>query len=133
MAEILGPLLVNVYVSDPFFMVKDTAICNFADDTTILTANSCLDKVLERLETDALVLSMWFLESFMKLIEGKCHLLAFGTIQSNIKINIRETIAEEGSGEKLLKVILDKNLNCKSHISSLCKRASQRVQTLARV
>ena len=35
----------------------DTAVCNFADDTTIFAADCQLDRVLERLETDALVLS----------------------------------------------------------------------------
>ena len=80
-------------------MVADTAICNFADDKTIFAANSCLDKVLERLETDALVLSKWFPENFLKLNEGKYHLLAFGTIQSSIKIKIGEAIVEESSEE----------------------------------
>ena len=69
-------------------MVTDTAICNFADDTTIFAADSCLRRVLEQLETDALLLSKWFPENFMKLNEGKCHLLTFGTIQSNIKSKI---------------------------------------------
>ena len=52
-------------------MVTDTAICNFANDTTIFADDSCLDKVLERLETDALVLSKWYPENFMTLNEGK--------------------------------------------------------------
>ena len=38
----------------------------------------------------------------MKLNEGKCYLLTFGTIQSNIKIKIGEAIIEESSEEKLL-------------------------------
>ena len=73
-------------------MVTDTAICNFADDTTIFAANSCLDKVLERLETASLVLSKWYPENVLKLDEGKCHLLAFGTIQSNSNIKIGEVL-----------------------------------------
>ena len=48
------------------FSVMDKAVCNFADDTTILAADCQLDRVLERLETDALVLSKWFPENFMK-------------------------------------------------------------------
>ena len=72
--------LFNVYINDLFFMVTDTAICSFADDTTIFAADSCLDKVVEQLETDAVVLSKWFPENFMKLNEGKCHLRTFGTI-----------------------------------------------------
>ena len=38
-------------------MVMSTEICNFANDTTIFAADSCLDKVLERLEVDALSLA----------------------------------------------------------------------------
>ena len=96
----------------------DAAICIFADDTTRFAADSCLNKVLERLETDALVLSKWFPEHFMKLNEGKHHLLTFGTIQSNIKIEIREATVEESCAEKLLGLILDEKLNFKIHISS---------------
>ena len=58
-------------------MVTDTAVCNFVDDTTIFAADCQLDKVLNRLETDALVLSKWFPENFMKLNKRKCHLLTF--------------------------------------------------------
>ena len=61
-------------------MVTDTAICNFASDTTIFATDSCLGKVLERLGTDALVLSKQFPETFLNLNEGKCNMLAFGTI-----------------------------------------------------
>ena len=86
-------------------MVTDTAVCNFADDTTIFAADCQLDKVLERLETDALILSKWFPENFMKLNAGKCHLLTFGTNQDDIKIKIGEAIVEESSEEKLLGVI----------------------------
>ena len=107
--------------------------CNFADDTTIFAADCQLDKVLERLETDALILSKWFPENFMKLNAGKFHLLTFGTNQDDIKIKIGEAIVEESSEEKLLGVIIDTNLNFKSHVSNLCKRARQKLHALARV
>ena len=60
------------------------------------------------------ILSKWFPENFMKLNAGKCHLLTFGTNQDDIKIKIGEAIVEESSEEKLLGVIIDKNLNFKS-------------------
>ena len=80
-----------------------------------------------------LFLSKWCPENFMKLNEGKCHLLTFGTTQSNINIKIGEVIVEESPEEKLLGVILDKKLNFKSHISRLCKRASQKLYAPAEV
>ena len=130
---VLGPLLFNIYINDLFLSVMDTAVCNFADDTTIFAADCQLDSVLERLETDALVLSKWFPENFMKLNEGKCHLSTFGTSQDDIKITVGEAIVKESSEEKLLGVTIDKNLNFKSHVSNLCKRASQKLHALARV
>ena len=69
----------------------------------------------------------------MKLNAGKCHLLTFGTNQDDIKIKIGEAIVEESSEEKLLGLIIDTNLNFKSHVSILCKRASQKLHALARV
>ena len=60
-------------------------------------------------------------------------MLTFGTIQSNVQVKIGEAIVEESSEEKLLGVILDKKLNFKSHISNLCKKASQKLHALARV
>ena len=86
----------------------------------------------------------------MKLNEGKCHLLTFGTKQDDIKIKIGEAIveesseekllllkkalveesSEESSEEKLLGVIIDTNINFKSHVSNLCKRASQKLHAL---
>ena len=131
--SVLGPLLFNIYINDLFLSVMDTAICSFAEDTTIFAADCQLDSVLERLETDALVLSKWFPENFMKLNEGKCHLLTFGTSQDDIKITVGEAIVKESSEEKLLGVTIDKNLNFKSHVSNLCKRASQKLHALARV
>ena len=69
----------------------------------------------------------------MKLNKGKCHLLTFGRIQSNIKIEIGEAIVEEGPEEKLLGLMIDNKLNFKRHISSLCKRDGQKLHALARV
>ena len=40
--SVLGPLLFNVHVKDLYFMLTDTAICKFADDATILEADSYL-------------------------------------------------------------------------------------------
>ena len=69
----------------------------------------------------------------MTLNEGKCHLLTFGTNQDYIKVSVSEAIVKESSEEKMLEVIIYKNLNFKSHVSNLCKGASQKLHALARV
>ena len=49
------------------------------------------------------------------------------------KIKINEINIESSPKEKLLGVILDDQLNFKSQMSNLCKKASQTLNTLARV
>ena len=58
--SVLGPLLFNIYINDFFYLVKDTEVCNYADDTTIFACGSDLVSVLESLEGDAALLSLWF-------------------------------------------------------------------------
>ena len=66
----------------------------------------------------------------MKLNEGKCNLLTFGTSQDDIKITVGENIVKESSEEKLLGVTIDKNLNFKSHVSNLCKKPAKNCMPL---
>ena len=48
--SVLGPLLFNIYINDFFCLVKDTEICNYADDTTILVCGIELDPILKSQE-----------------------------------------------------------------------------------
>ena len=43
----LGPLLVNIYISDLFYLTELTDICNYADDTTFHACYSNLDDLIE--------------------------------------------------------------------------------------
>ena len=49
----LGPLLVNIYINDLFYMTELTDVCNFADDTTFHACDSSLEDLVNRLEHDA--------------------------------------------------------------------------------
>ena len=57
--------------------MKATGIRNYADDTTIFACGSDLCSVLESLEGDTALLSLWFENNYMKLNEDKSYLLVF--------------------------------------------------------
>ena len=79
--SVLGPLLFNIYLNDIFFFIKNSHICNFADDTTLSTYGVSLD-IIHDLESDALSAISWFDSNYMILNADKCHFLSSGTIES---------------------------------------------------
>ena len=76
--SVLGPFLFNIYINDLFFIIEQTDICNCADDNTINTCDMSLENLLRRLEHDTHLAIEWFQQNYMKLNEGKCHLLIPG-------------------------------------------------------
>ena len=131
--SVLGPLLFNVFINDLFFLVEETDICNYADDTTIYVCGHELEHIVSSLETDAQKLSKWFLDNCMKLNPDKCHLLIFGEKNTDVSVQIGATTITESGEEKLLGVKLDKKLDFKNHVNTLCKKAGQKLHALARI
>ena len=48
--SILGPILFNVFINDVLLSIKETDICNFADDTTLYACGKQLDTIFFKLE-----------------------------------------------------------------------------------
>ena len=67
----------------------------------------------------------------MKANADKCHLLV--TRDTDVTAKIGEFDVKNDREEKLLGVKIDKKLSFENHVSSLCKKASQKLHALARV
>ena len=65
----LGPLLLNTYINDLFYLIEFTDACNFADDTTFFECDSDLEHLMEKLEHDTKLAIEWFKNKYMKLYE----------------------------------------------------------------
>ena len=130
--SVLGPLLFNMFINDIFFLLNETEICNYADDTTIYCSHQELQKVTTRLENDTANLSTWLAGKFMKLNEEKCHLLVFGEKDTKVSIKAGSSVLKESNEEKLLGVIIDRKLNFKQHLFTVCNKASQKLHALPR-
>ena len=111
--SVLEPLLFNLFTNDIFFLVNDTEVCNYADDTTIFACDSDVNKVQYRLEVDASRLSKWFVDNRMKLNDAKYHFLLFGYKSLGISVKIGSSYIKQSDKERLLGIIFDKNLDFK--------------------
>ena len=129
--SILGPLLFNICISDMFYDIGICDIASYADDNTPYTSDFNLEEVIQKLELTTNNLFEWFKNNHMKANADKCHLLF--TRDTDVTAKIGEFDVKNSSEEKLLRVKIDSKLSFENHISSLCKKASQKLYALPRV
>ena len=67
----------------------------------------------------------------MKANADKCHLLVIGNYK--VSANVNKFEIESSKKEKLLGISIDTRFSFEHHITSLCKKASQKLHTLARI
>ena len=68
----------NIFLNDIFFTLKDTDVCNFADDTSPHACDISLDEFLVCLEPDSALAVCGFESNYMKLNTDKCPLIISG-------------------------------------------------------
>ena len=68
----------------------------------------------------------------MKLNQDKCQLLVSGHKHETVRVNIGETKIWESNKQKLLGVVIDRNLNFNEYVFNLCKKADRKLSVLVR-
>ena len=129
--SILGPLLFNVYMCDIFFDTIECDIASYADDNTPYGFDFSLDNIISNLEKSTNSLLNWFRENHMKANADKCHLLV--SSNEGCIAKIEDFSIKNSTGKKLLGVKFDSNLSFENNVTSLCKKASQKLHALARI
>ena len=135
--SVLGPLLFNLYINDLFYFVKESDVCNFADDNTLSVADIDIDSIITKLEKDTDTLLLWFQDNGMKLNDDKCKLMIMKPTWSSttepFTIRVGNDIIEEVDNSKLLGITLSNDASIDEHIKKICKEASKKLYALARI
>ena len=79
--SILGPLLFNIFLND-IFLLKDTNLGNYADDSTPNPYNKNLEAVICSLRQEFPVLSNRFYDNYMVLNPGNWHFMFFSVTEN---------------------------------------------------
>ena len=80
--------------------------------------------LINRLEHDTSLAVAWF---------DKCHLLVSGHKHETLWDKIGEAKIWESNKQRLLGIVIDRNLNFDEYVSDLCKNASRKLSVLARL
>ena len=114
-----------------FLFVPDIGIAKYADGNTPHATNKHLETVLKDLEQGSDTSLNWFKDNLLKASPEIYHLL----VSTNEKrhLNVGEVEISNGKCEKFLGIKIDSKLMFDSHVKSLCKKASQKLNALSRV
>ena len=108
-------------------------LCNYADGNTLYKLGKNKRKIKNDLEMDFLILHKWFHESHMVLNPDKCHYIVIDDDDPFHKMILNNDEIASSNEKILLGILLDSKLNFDSDIRSLCKKASQKFNALARI
>ena len=124
--SILGPLLFKILMCDMFYFLEDFDVANYGEDSTPYFAGENAEFVVQ-LST---ILFEWLNNNYMKVDAGKSHLLLSGNSRATARINNNYIDSEDK--QVLLGITAVSNLTFENHTNSICKKASQKLNALAR-
>ena len=89
--------------------------------------------VKKNLKINFLIMQKWFYENHMVLNPGKCPFLVLGYRSNSDTIDLNGTKLAGSSYEKLLGILIDRDLSFDKYIKLLCRKAGQKLNALARI
>ena len=108
------------------YNIDNCGVASDADNNTPCTSDFNLNEVIQKLELITNNLFEWF-----KAHADKCHLLV--TRDADVTAKIGEFDVKNSREEKFLGVKVDTKLSFENHVSSLCKKVSQKLHAHPRV
>ena len=121
--SILGPIIFNIFMNDSLYRVTESELHNFADDNTISSTDFSVEKLLKTLERESQSVNA---DKFQAIIVNSdmCN-------QYTLNIDGNQVTSEKSV--KLLGINIDNKLSFDEHVSSLCKKASNQLDTKSRL
>ena len=112
------------------FLTRNS-ITNYADDNTPYSAGTGIHNIISDLEQASDILSKWFMDNYLKANPDKYHVLLSET--SETQLIVQNVPIASSCCEKLLGIKIDHKLSFEPHVESLCKKANQKLNPLARM
>ncbi len=137
--SILGPLLFIVFMNDLPLHV-DLSLDMYADDSTLGTSGKTIEDIEVKLNSDMAKVNERCKDNKMAINGDKTKVMLITTYQKEAKLDSTHvsvicdnTELENVNSNKLLGVIIDKNLTWKCHIDKTAKSLCHNIAILRRI
>ena len=92
------------------------------------------ERINSLLEQDFQLAAEWFYKNGMVLNPDKCHYMCLGSnVDGTEELNSLSYKLNNSKEEKMLGIVIDRNLKFENHIDSICRKASQKLSALNRI
>ena len=131
--SILGPLLFNIFMNDLAYVIDQSTLFSYADDTQIFKSAENIDDVEHSINIDLKSVDQWYENNQMKRNISKYQAITFGK-PNRTPVFTCEDIAIPVKDElEILGVTLDSRLKFESQIRKICRKVSQQIAVLNRL
>ena len=131
--SVLGPLLFNIFMNDLVYVVKQSKLSAYADDTQIYVADSTPEKVEQVINTDLANVDQWYEQNGMKRNTSKYQAIIMGKMQVKPRFQCENAAIPITEDLEMLGVTVDDKMKFEKHIANICRKVSQQIAVLKRM
>ena len=133
--SVLGPVLFLLFINDLPLHIKEAYLEMYADDTSVYYADKAKTKVEKHLQSGTSDYKSWCCSNGMHIHQRKTSLMMLGSrhnLSANdiLQIILDDELIQRVENQKLLGVIIDKNLTWEKQIDSVCLNITRRITLL---
>lgn len=131
--SILGPVLFNIFMNDLCYVIKQSTLFTYADDTQIFRAGDKIEAVEHAINLDLQNVDEWYENNQMKRNHSKYQAIVLGKTKTIPTFKCEDTVIPIKDEIDLLGVTLDNKLKFGSQIRKIGRKVSQQIAVLNRL
>ena len=131
--SVLGQLIFNIFMNDLVYVVRQSTLSAYVDDTQIFFADTTAEKVEEVINADLANVDKWYEQNGMKRNASKYQAIVKGKSQVKPQLYCENTAIAITGELEMLGVAVDDKMKFERHIANVCRKVSQQIAVLKRM